>query len=65
MYFYKIYLHVFFFQSAFSQTSSSISLKLRYMPRLMRKYALTLTALTLTNIEIVVGSHVQVAVGNN
>jgi len=57
-----------FFQSAFSQTSSSISSKSRYMPRILMKiYALTSTAYKFLNIEIVVGSisHVQIAISDN
>ena len=57
-----------FFQSAFSQTSSSTSSKPRYMPHiLMRKYALTSTAYKFLDIRIIVGSlsHVQIVIDDN
>jgi len=55
-----------FFQNVFSQTSSSTSLKPRFMPRiLMRKYAFTSTAYKFLDIRIVVRSisHVQIVIG--
>ena len=49
-----------FFQNAFSQTLSSTFSKSRYMPRiLMRKY------IDCTDFWIVVGFHVQIAIGDN
>ncbi|KYN40046.1 hypothetical protein ALC56_05547 [Trachymyrmex septentrionalis] len=49
-----------FFYSAFSQTSSSISSKSRYMPRILRKYAST--PYKFLDIGI---SHVQIAIDDN
>jgi len=38
----------------------------RYMPRtLIKKYALTSTAYKFLDTEIVIGSHMQIAIGNN
>jgi len=67
MYFYKIYLHVFFFSTAQTSSSAYIFETSLHASYLDEEICMTLTAYKFLDIGIVVRSisHVQIAIGDN